>query len=216
MIKLLIFDMDGTLFDTDDVIVHTWLELFKEFKPKDFHMDLETIQGFSGPPLSESLSSVFPERNLDFMTNEYGKRTRKYYDTDIKEFSGARKVIEQFKLDGYKLAILTSKNREMAIYSLKILNYEKYFDYVLTSSDIAKLKPDPTGINNIMNHFNVNKDETITIGDTDFDYLAAKNADVKVIMATMKKRIYQSKLIPFAFVNSYNELYKVVRNYDNN
>ena len=64
MVKLLIFDADGTLFDTDEIIFKTWKELFSLYKPKDTFIDREFTRSFSGPPLSESIKKVFSNIHL--------------------------------------------------------------------------------------------------------------------------------------------------------
>ncbi len=71
MVKLLIFDMDGTLIDTDEVLFQTWKELFLLYKPKDYVIDREFVRGFSGPPVEESIARAFPEKDPKFILNEY-------------------------------------------------------------------------------------------------------------------------------------------------
>lgn len=217
MIKVLVFDLDGTLVDSDDVIINTWLELFKDFKDKDFHLDIEEIRTFSGPPLRETIKRIFPEYDTDFILKEYDKRTGKYYDSCLSVFSDVEETLNKFKHDGYKLAILTSKNKEMVLRSLRLTNLSNgIFEFVVTSDDVIHHKPDPEGLLKIMEFFSVKNDEIINIGDTDFDYECGQNAHVKTIMMTMKNRKYKNKLIPLAFANSYNELYKEIKNYDHN
>ena len=107
MVKLLIFDADGTLFDTDEIIFKTWKELFSLYKPKDTFIDREFTRSFSGPPLSESIKKVFSEYPLDFMIKEYTDRTKKYYASDLKVFDHVVEVLQKLKEKGY---ILTNLN----------------------------------------------------------------------------------------------------------
>jgi haloacid dehalogenase superfamily, subfamily IA, variant 1 with third motif having Dx(3-4)D or Dx(3-4)E len=214
MIKVIVFDLDGTLIDTDNVIINTWLELFRVYKPKDFSLDLETIRTFSGPPLLETIKKVFPEQDPNFIYKEYDTRTKKYYDDSLVFFDNCNSVLEKFKKANYKLAILTSKNRKMTEYSLKKMNTLSLFDYIVTSDDLKHFKPDPEGLLMIMDHFKVSNNEIISVGDTEFDYFCGKNAKVKTIIMTMKKRKFSSKIFPFKFIDSYNELYKEIINYD--
>ena len=84
MVKVLIFDMDGTLIDTDEIIYRTWKELFLEYKPKDYVIDREVVRTFSGPPVEQSINFAFPELDPDFVLKEYRKRTAKYYEDCLK------------------------------------------------------------------------------------------------------------------------------------
>ena len=71
MVKLLIFDMDGTLVDTDEVLYQTWAELFRLYKPKEYVIDREFIRGFSGPPIEESIKRALKELFLKKILNSF-------------------------------------------------------------------------------------------------------------------------------------------------
>jgi len=214
MIKVLVFDLDGTLIDTDNVLIENWHEIFKTFKPKDCKIDDEVIRTFSGPPLKDTIRRFFPEYDVNFIYDEFDKRVTKYYDSKLVFFDNYLEVLKKFKEDGYKLAISTSKNRKMTVYCVNLMKCNDIFDYIVTASDLTKFKPDPEGLYKIKDHFNCSNDEMINIGDTEFDYYCGQNASVKTIMMTMEKRSFKNKLFPLAFINSYNELYKEIKEYD--
>lgn len=212
MVKLLIFDMDGTLIDTDEVLFQTWKELFLLYKPKDYVIDREFVRGFSGPPVEESIARAFPEKDPKFILNEYRERTKKYYDLYLNIFPGELEVLKKLKEDGYIFAIATSKNREMAIKTLEKYNINQYFSYILTSSDHFKTKPNPEMINFIINNLGINKEEALMIGDTKYDFLAAQNANIKCILFKGAPRVYDNETKPFAIVSTYQELLNVIEN----
>lgn len=212
MVKLLIFDMDGTLIDTDEVLFQTWKELFLLYKPKDYVIDREFVRSFSGPPVEESIAKAFPEKDPQFILSEYRMRTKKYYDLYLKMFPFELEVLKKLKDEGYIFAIATSKNREMAIKTLKKYNIDNYFSYILTSSDNFKTKPDPEMIDYIISKTNICKSETVMIGDTKYDFLAAQNAKIKCILFKGAPRIYDAETKPYAIVSTYEELLKVIEN----
>lgn len=215
MLKLIVFDVDGTLVDTDEVILATWKELIRRYKPKDYFLDDSIIKTFSGPPLNESLKRVFPELDQEFIAKEYNNVTPKFYKENIKTFPNVREVLIKLKNDGYKLAILTSKDSNMTKYTLELAKIDiNLFDEIVTSSDVKKLKPNPDGLIKIFNSLNVTNDEAINVGDTEFDYYCGINANVKTIMMTMKERHFESKIFPLAFCSNYNDLYKEIKKYD--
>ena len=212
MVKVLIFDMDGTLIDTDEIIYRTWKELFLEYKPKDYVIDREVARTFSGPPVEQSINFAFPELDPDFVLKEYRKRTAKYYEDCLKMFPGELEIIHKLHDDGYIFCVATSKNKEMTIKCLETYGIKDYFTYVLTSSDPFKHKPDPDMLNFIIEKLNVSKDEVVMIGDTKFDYLAAKNAGVKCILFTGSPRKYEEDIKPFAFTPTYEKMYEIIKN----
>ena len=212
MVKLLIFDMDGTLVDTDEVLYQTWSELFRLYKPKDYKIDREFIRGFSGPPIEQSIKTAFPEKDPNFILKEYRSRTAKYYnDNYLKFFYDEKEVLNKLYDDGYILTISTSKNRPMAEQCLKVFGVYDKFSFMITSSDHFPNKPDPTSLNFIVNKFNIKKEEALMIGDTSYDALAAKNANVRSVLLKLCPRVYEKDKMPDYFVSSYKELYKLIK-----
>ena len=78
MYKLIIFDMDGTIADTDKVIVKSYLELYKIYKPNDI-ASVDKIRTFSGPPINKTLTEEFPHLELDFIKKEYRRISKGNY-----------------------------------------------------------------------------------------------------------------------------------------
>lgn len=213
MLKCLIFDVDGTLADTDEVIFYTWKELIEIYKPKGFKIDKKRILGYSGPPLKESLKDMFSEYDLSFIENEYNIRTNKYYDYYLKGFDNEKEVIKTLKDKGLILTVATSKNKEKTIDTLKKLGIYKYFDYIVSSSDVKNLKPNPESYFKILERFNLKNDEVISIGDTFYDYATSKNASIKCIILTLLKRNLKSINNDCIFIKDYNELLKEILKY---
>lgn len=214
MLKVITFDMDGTIIDTDEVIIKSWIELIKLYKNKDYIIDHEHIRTYSGPPIEYAINDCFPELEYDFILKEYRKRTKKYYETDLKLFNNTYDVIKKLYEDGYQLAIVTSKNKEMCIKCLKRFKLISFFKYIITCDDIVEQKPNPEGMNKVLKHFNVKSDEVLSIGDTQYDYYAAKNANINSIILTMCKRSFDKDVHPYCFCDNYLDLYKEIRKYD--
>ncbi len=215
MLKLVVFDVDGTLVDTDEVILATWKELIRLYKPSDYFLDDDVIRTFSGPPLRDSIKRVFPEMDQEFIFNEYNRITPGLYKSNIKKFPNVVNVLNDLKKDGYQLAVLTNKDSRMTRYTLELAGIDiNLFSEIVTADDVKTLKPNPEGLLSILNKLNVKNEEAISVGDTEFDYYCGKNANVKTIMMTMKKRPYESKIFPLAFCSNYNDLYKEIKKYD--
>jgi len=211
MVKLLIFDMDGTLIDTDKVLFETRKELFLLYKPKDFAIDEEVVRTYSGPPIQESIANAFPERDPNFILKEYRARTEKYYDYYLKLYPGEKEILKKLHSEGYILTIATQKNKKMALKSLEMKGICDYFSLILTSNDGFKTKPSPDMINYILANFNCKPEEAIMIGDTAYDYLAAKNANVKSILFKGSKRTYSEEVNPEGIFETYDEIYRYLK-----
>ena len=215
MIKLIVFDVDGTLIDTDDIILATWKEVFSKFKDESFKYDDNLILTFSGPTIKDTMSKYLPEYDFEYMRDQYNEITRKYYESLARLFDGEKEVLEQLHKDGYKLAVLTNKNRERTEYCLNKFNIFGLFDYVVSSDDVKETKPNPEGLLKILSNYkDIKKDEVIVIGDTDYDYLTAKNDSINAILMTLCPRHYNIDTKPLCFCKSYKELYKAIKSYD--
>ena len=215
MLKLVVFDVDGTLADTDEVILATWKELIRLYKPSDYFLDDDVIRTFSGPPLRDSIKRVFPEMDQEFIFEEYNRITPGLYKSNIKKFHDVVNVLNDLKKDGYQLAVLTNKDSRMTRYTLELAGIDiNLFSAIVTADDVKTLKPNPEGLLSILNKLNIKNEEAISVGDTEFDYYCGKNANVKTIMMTMKKRPCESKIFPLAFCSNYNDLYKEIKKYD--
>lgn len=203
--------MDGTLIDTDKVLFETWKELFLLYKPKDFKIDEEVIRTYSGPPIQESIAKAFPEKDQAFILKEYRTRTEKYYDYYLKIYPGEKEVLKRLHDEGYILTIATQKNKKMALRSLEMKEIYDYFSLILTSNDGFKTKPSPDMINYILANFNCKPEEAVMIGDTAYDYLAAKNANVKSILFKGSKRSYSEEVNPLGIFETYEEIYQFLK-----
>lgn len=176
--KLYLFDLDGTLLNSDRMIIETFRELYPIFK-KGFHPDDNYILQFSGPQITETLKKEFPDLDQKMMLNEYRNRSQKYYDQYVDLYPGARELIEMMIEKKINFGIITNKHRYATMYTYKLLKLEKFNIFSICADDVKVLKPAPEGIYKAMNHFGIkNKDEVIYIGDSIYDYETAKNAGV--------------------------------------
>jgi len=176
--KLYLFDLDGTLIDSDQMIIETFRELYAEFKP-GFYPEDDYIKQFSGPQITETLRKEFPDLDQKKMMEEYRNRSRKYYDKYVHLYPGALEVIEKLYKNRIPFAVITNKHRYATKYTYELLNLERFNIFSECADDVVHLKPAPDGIYAAMEHFGItNKDDVIYIGDCYTDYLSAKNAGV--------------------------------------
>lgn len=176
-ITTLLFDLDGTLINTNELIITSFQATLKEFLPeKEFSR--EEILPFIGPPISETFGNLLPERAEEMITF-YRAFTNEHHDELILEYDGVYEAIRALYEEDYKLAIVSTKIYDTVMRGLKVMGLDKFFQVVIGFDQVKTAKPDPEGINMALTLLNASQEEAIMIGDNYHDILAGKNAGVK-------------------------------------
>lgn len=208
--KLLLFDLDGTLCDTDEMVVQTMFAIYKKYKPTVIRTR-EELYYFSGPPIRETLKREFPNYSADEMYDAFKRISYDFYAPYVKAYEGEVEVLEELKDKGYVLGVVTNKGLPLTIYSLELCGIKDLFDIIVTADDVAIPKPDPTGVFDAMKKIGIkDKKDVLYIGDNDIDYFTADNAQVDALLVTwgpreikcLDKAKYQAK--------SYNEMREIL------
>lgn len=208
MYKLVLFDLDGTLVDTDLLVVEGFLHFFRKYKKEKVSLDV--LVSFSGPSLKDSMKKYFPTYNTDEMVQEYKRVTWPLYETFIELYDGIEIVLSSLKNKGIKIGIVTSKARDATTKTLSQLHIEQYFDYIVCVDEVRKPKPDPEGINRALDFLKITKDETIYVGDAITDLTTAKNAGIKCCLVSWNLRGRHKDVNPDYYVDDCLELMEVI------
>ncbi len=185
--KLLIFDVDGTVWDSEKDVFLSFNHTLKE--NAGFEISKEEFQKLAGMHLGKMFEIVLPEGKKE-LASEYEKLYKKYYideehfadATDL--FDGVKDTLYKFKNDGYYMAVASSKPKRILDKMISRFDIE-IFDYVLgTEESNFKHKPNPDIVNYIMSQVNVDKGDTVIIGDSKSDILTGHNAGIDTIAVT--------------------------------
>ncbi len=184
MIKIVIFDFDGTLFDTKYDLARSVNILLKEYCLNE--LPVEEIYKNIGNGADILLLKSFnfynlmpPENSIERFLDIYDKEKLK----NTKPFDGIVNVLE--KLYRKKiLYIITNKDEKNSLEILTYFNLEKYFKRVIGRDTFGIKKPDSRLIEIVKNFENVNNNEIVIIGDSEIDLTFGKNNNIKVILVT--------------------------------
>ena len=210
MYKCILFDLDGTLADTDLLVVEGFLHFFREYKKEK--VTLETLASFSGPSLKESFSKHFPGYDVNELIEKFREYTWPMYDTYIELYEGMEEVLDTLKSKGFKLGIVTSKMKIATEKTLNEINIGHYFDYVISIEDVSAPKPNPEGVLKSMEFFNSSREETLFIGDAVSDLLTANNAGIDCCLVSWNLRGRHKNVNPKFYIDSPTQLLEVILN----
>lgn len=180
MIKTVIFDMDGTLINSDALVEKIYRELTKKYPPKIAFdsLDLNRVMALS---YIEVIKILYGEVNpiyLEYIMEVHAKEKQ----GQLSLFPGIIPMLEVLKKQGMYLAVVTSELREIALDEMQILGILHYFDEVVAFDDVTDPKPHPEGILRILAHSQVKPYEAIMVGDQLSDAFAAERAHVMSLL----------------------------------
>ena len=208
--KVLLFDLDGTLCDTDEMIVQTMFAIYKEYKPVKERTRKE-LYYFSGPPIKETLAREFPNQDKEHMYEVFKNVSKGFYPKTVKAYKDEVETLTRLKEKGYRLGVVTNKGLPLTIYSLELCHIKDLFDVVISADDVKIPKPDPTGIYKALEELGIsNKEEVLYIGDNDIDYITATNAGVDALLVTWGPRKINVLDKTRYIAKSYNEIGEIL------
>nr|WP_314980080.1 HAD-IA family hydrolase [uncultured Prevotella sp.] len=176
-IRLVIFDFDGTLGDSQKLITDTMLATIERLNLP--MRSREECARTIGLPLKECFSSIIP------MTDEQAEECAKVYSEIfnvknvpgvVKAFSGVVETLERLSSQGILMSIASSRSHRTLAKLMDELDLSKYITYLIAADDVVEKKPAAESVLKTLRHFNVEAHETLVVGDTEFDILMGRNA----------------------------------------
>jgi len=172
----IIFDIDGTLTSTFDLIFASFNYVTEKYFGKTYTN--EEIQKEFGPTEDVILKKWFKDR-YDIVRKDYYQ----FYDDKHHEmadvFPGMPELLKNIKERDIILATNTGKGRDSSLITLNKLGIRSYFDLVVTGDEVEDHKPAPDGIFLFLEKYNIPKERVLMIGDMWVDIAAAQSAGVK-------------------------------------
>jgi HAD superfamily hydrolase (TIGR01509 family) len=178
--KAIIFDRDGTLFDSLPVILRSFNYGIEPFTSK--HPTPEQWFEAFGPAEPEVMGVFIPAENKVAAYDRFFQYYRDHFN-EIGLFPGMGELLQRIHNSGTRLALFTGAGKETAEYCLKQQNVLQYFDELVTGDSVLHPKPNPEGILKAMKALNVSPPETLVVGDAGADVLAGQRAGATSVLA---------------------------------
>jgi len=185
-VKLIIWDFDGTILDTEKAIVYAKQETMRQLglPVADERACADTI----GLSSRIGFAQMYPELTEEMLdkcvVNYRANFDRAKYEMPPTLFPGVTEVLKELKDKGIILTIATSRNRRSLLDFLDKYGLSGFFSYLLAAEDTERLKPNPDPVLRTMKEVGMGVKETIVIGDMPYDILMGKNAGVCTVGVT--------------------------------
>ncbi len=190
-ITTVLFDFDGTLMNTNEVIINSWQHTFKELEGKE--VEVKKIIETLGETLEFTMEKFFPNVDVKEAIKIYRSYHAKNFGDMISLFPNGKEILEKLKKDGYKLGLVTSRLKGTTYEGLEYYKILEYFDAVVTKEDTTRHKPDPEPIEEALKRLKALPEEAIMIGDTLFDIECAKNAKMQSVLVGWSLSVDKAK-----------------------
>ena len=185
MIKLCIFDLDGTVLDTVESIAYFANSAL--IKNRIEPIEVGEYKYLAGRGIANLVRGMLEFRGC--YSEALYEKVFYDYDTAYNErptykskiFDGLKETLDRIKADGVKIAIVSNKPDFAARSVVRELYGEGYFDFVTGQVKGGPLKPDPAVVLSVMEKFGATREECIYVGDTSTDMQTGKNAGMYTV-----------------------------------
>lgn len=177
MIRLIIFDLDGTLVDSSIDLTNA---LNYAVEPYDMEkMTVQRTKSLVGEGITRLIEKLLGRERLDIRQSVMD-RFMEYYSAHLTDFTKPYDGVPETLavLDRYKKAVISNKREALTQNVLRELGLLPYFDAVLGSDSVEEKKPSPKPLLKVMELFSCAKGETVIVGDSNFDIDAGRAAGI--------------------------------------
>ncbi len=208
-ITTLLFDFDGTLLDTNDLIIQSFLSVLGKRYPGRFTK--EDALGFIGPSLKQTFDEI-DETLTEEMILEYRAWNINMHDELAIEFDGVAETLRLLNARSIKMAIVSTKRSDIVLKGMKLMGIEDLFEVVIGLDNVVNPKPDPEPILLALERLGSTKEEALMIGDNSHDIEGGQNAGVRTagVAWTAKGEAYLASFNPTMMLQHISDLLQIV------
>jgi phosphoglycolate phosphatase len=208
-LKLIMFDLDGTLVDTIQDISDALNYALRPYGVKRLTV-VDTME-MVGEGVSRLVEKAIPIEKLH-LKNDVMSRFIEYYSEHLadnsKVYPYVRNTLENLK--GFTKAVISNKREAPSKRLLEELGLSEYFDLIIGSDTAGKRKPSPEPVLYAVTRLGSNPEESIIVGDSNYDIEAGEKAGVKTVAVTYGYRPRESLLKADYIIDDIRELMPLV------
>lgn len=180
---LIILDLDGTVINSEKAHYNSFVKAIEKKGHKLNASQKMAILSKFGMDGKEIIKGALPNLAIDEI-NDISKDVKMLSTSEffihVKFIKGAKEFLEK-NFKKHELALATNSSKEFTNKCIDALNLSKYFKKAITASNVKNSKPHPEMLNNLIKSLDYKKKDCVFIGDSIFDFIAAKKAKIRFI-----------------------------------
>jgi membrane protein len=181
-IKAILFDVDGTLVDSNDYHVDAWQAVFNRIGAT---FDDQTVHDQIGKGTDMLVPTLLPDTNeaeQERMGNEHGRIFKSKYLEQVVPFASARDLLMKVKNSGRQVVLASSASSEELEHYVGLMDASDIVDVSTTSDDVERTKPAPDIFSTALKKLSsLDASEVIVVGDTPYDIEAAARCGIAAV-----------------------------------
>lgn len=183
--KIIIFDMDGLMLDTEKFYYESWFKFSKDYDFVYSNEKRKLLAGMNGPTIrniiAKELGSEQKAKELRENLESYRREYFLNFKGDLKK-EGLINLLDYLKENEIDAIVASSSSREKISYLLKNQNIDHYFKFVVSGHEVENGKPDPDIFIEALNQAGYKKEEALILEDSYNGYKAAKASGMDYII----------------------------------
>lgn len=200
--KFIVFDFDGTLVNTNEVIIESWQAAARKYLGHE--LKRREIEATFGETLPHTVSYLMPDEDVMEVCDFHKAYQEAHLEGLVSVFDGIPELLMELKKRGCILAVATSRRKASFYEYMDTYNLINYFDATIVMEDVTHHKPHPESLLVAMNKLGADPEDTLMVGDTKFDMGCAINAGVECVMVRWSHYVDDEELERLGFIPTYN------------
>ncbi len=213
-LKLIIFDLDGTLIDSSIDIANAI-----NYAVGPYGVPLLTVEeviSLVGEGISSLMGKLIVKEGIEADTDFLVRQFLSYYSSHLTDntpvYPGVMEMLAQ--LGAYRKAVISNKRESLCVKILEQLGLSDYMDVIVGSDTVKERKPSPLPICHVLSTLDISPDEAIIVGDSNYDIEAGKSAGIKTVAVTYGYRPLELLQGADFIINSMPELAGILKKYE--
>jgi pyrophosphatase PpaX len=174
MINNVLFDLDGTIVDTNELIIESFLHVLNDKLAMQVTRDQLISQ--MGGPLVNQFQYFTGLTNVDQQVADYRTYNLMRHDEMVRVFPYVLEVVQALDEHGIQMGVVTTKMRASTKRALSMFGLLPYMKTVITLEDVEHAKPHPEPVLRAIDAIQADPKETVMVGDSSFDIVSAQEA----------------------------------------